>query len=135
MKLKVMMEPEIRETANDLQRIADEYPTYPVDILKGLAKGCSPGVEPRGPHPRHKRQFSYNGYPVHITFTLTVLSVCHRVYQLSMSDMRGKVLCENVVDILVRAFFRNGKFCEIPSVIHGPRVRQFIQDQQDRDDG
>ena len=128
--LKVKTETEIHEIARELKIVAVEHPMLVKDMLAVVKRGIGKGRE-GGPHPHHKRQFSYDGLHIQVAFTLTVLGV-RRMFQLSCANMRGEILPEAVVEVLTSSFFPNGKFCEIPSMMHGPRVRQFIQDEQDR---
>jgi len=132
MKLKVVTEQEVRDIASELREIADKYPMYPDDMLRGIAAGRGQGKE-GGPHPRHKRQFSYEDRSIQIMFTLTVIGIeagASRMYQLSCGDLCGDILPEKVVDVITTAFFSNRKFFEIPSILHGTRVRQFLQQQE-----
>ena len=123
MTIKSITDQEIQQMVIDLKEIAVENPFCPDDMLKGI-------VSLKGPHERHRREFSYQDIPIRLNFTLTVLGV-RKFYHLSMGDMGGmnrkrKVLPENVEHQLLKAFFQD-EYMEMPSMLHGDSVRHFIQ--------
>lgn len=83
-----------------------------------------PMKEMKPPHQRHRRDFQYQGLPLRVQFTRTLLGSTV-IYQLSIGSYRGhRNIPEDVIERIRNAFFRQRESCELPSSLGN--CRQFI---------
>ena len=103
---------DISEIANELKKIAIEFPLNPMD---GII------------HERHSREFLFKGLPLRVMFTLTNMAK-HKGWILSMKSRTSDPLPENIVQEIKNVFL-SGNILELPdSLFHAPKVlRKFIQ--------
>ena len=117
MDWQILNSEDFKSLVKELRQVAVDEPCNPLKIL------------PKGPPQKFHRYLILQQIPVHLCFTVTQVGA-RKFYQLSCQDARDKPLPDETVRLLTDAFF-DGEFCEIPSLLHGPRVRQFLQDFDD----
>lgn len=88
----------------------------------------------RGPvPPKYQNTLELDDTPIKMTFTMTKMGI-RSFWQLSFKDERHQKIDPNVATKILKAFYPNSDYLEVPSVLYPGIVLQFIKFLEPTDD-
>ena len=107
----------------DLAQCVEDLTT---NAFKSPTDVIQQAIQSKPPDQSHQRIVKIDKLYVKMTFTYNQFG-SRMMWQLSLKDNRHEPLPQEIVDLVVHAFFGEGDCFEIPSMLHKGIVKQFAQ--------
>lgn len=111
--------------AEEMKKYAAEHPMMMANMVQQLTGDAAAIYDRMEPF---RRNFEFDGYDIRVTLTFDIL-LQQRGWHCSIGSMAsGLNVPDRVCQALLPYFLpMKSKPVEIPSMMHGPRVRQFVE--------